>query len=63
MGFSLSHLLVVLVIIVLLFGTGKLTNIGADLGSAIKGFKKAIGDDESDKDKKNPPDADKPKSE
>ncbi|KOO11342.1 hypothetical protein AKJ18_29605, partial [Vibrio xuii] len=37
------------VIVILLFGTKKLRNIGGDLGSAVKGFKKAINDDESAK--------------
>jgi sec-independent protein translocase protein TatA len=60
--FSISHLVVVLVIVVLLFGTGKLKSIGSDLGAAIKGFKKAVGDDETDKDKKSLPDADKNKT-
>lgn len=50
MGFSFSHLLVVLVIIVLLFGTGKLRSLGTDLGAAIKGFRKAVSDDDANKD-------------
>ena len=50
MGFSFSHLLVVLVIIVLLFGTVKLRSLGTDLGAAIKGFRKAVSDDEANKD-------------
>ena len=56
MGFSFSHLLVVLVIIVLLFGTGKLRSLGSDLGAAIKGFRKAISDDEPGKDNTKLPD-------
>jgi sec-independent protein translocase protein TatA len=43
---SLTHWLVVLVIVVLLFGTKKLTNIGGDLASAIKNFRKGLQDDE-----------------
>ena len=43
------QLLIVLVIIVLLFGTKKLRNIGGDLGGALKSFKKAVNDDEADK--------------
>jgi sec-independent protein translocase protein TatA len=39
MGISTTHLLIFLVIIVLIFGTKKLKNIGQDLGSAVKGFK------------------------
>jgi sec-independent protein translocase protein TatA len=41
-------LLILLLIIVLLFGTKKLTNIGSDLGNAIKGFRKAMGDGEKE---------------
>lgn len=44
---SIVKLLVVGVLIVLLFGTKKLRTLGGDLGSAIKGFKKAMNDDES----------------
>lgn len=51
-GISIWQLLIILVIIVLLFGTKKLKNIGGDLGSAVKGFKKAVSDDESEKDEK-----------
>jgi len=43
------QLLIVVVIVVLLFGTKKLRNLGGDLGSAIKGFKKAVTDDEPKK--------------
>ena len=39
------QLLILAVIVVLLFGTKKLRNLGGDLGSAIKGFKTAIGED------------------
>ena len=42
-------LLIVAVIIVLLFGTKKLRNLGSDLGSAIKGFKTAVTDDTAKK--------------
>ena len=44
-GISIWQLLIILAIIVLLFGTKKLRNIGADLGNAVKGFKKAVNDD------------------
>ena len=47
-GISIWELLIILLIIVLLFGTKKLKGLGGDLGDAIKGFKKAITDD-SDK--------------
>jgi len=39
------QLLILAVIVVLLFGTKKLRNLGGDLGSAVKGFKSAIGED------------------
>lgn len=45
MHFSLTQLLVILVIVVLLFGTKRLGNIGSDLGNAIKGFKKSMKDE------------------
>ncbi len=41
-SFSIWHWLVVLLIIVLIFGTKKLKNIGSDLGGAVKGFKDGI---------------------
>ena len=47
MGISIWQLVIVLVIVMLLFGTKKLRNIGGDLGGAIKGFKKAVKDGES----------------
>ncbi len=43
-GVSLWQLAIVLGIVILLFGTKKLRNIGGDLGSAVKGFKKAMND-------------------
>ncbi|MCO6550723.1 MAG: Sec-independent protein translocase subunit TatA [Gilliamella sp.] len=46
MSFSIPHLLVFLAVVILLFGTKKLRNIGSDLGLALKGFKKAMNDDE-----------------
>jgi sec-independent protein translocase protein TatA len=44
-AFSLSHLLILLAVIVLVFGTKKLKNLGSDLGGAIKGFKNAMEDE------------------
>ena len=41
-SFSIWHWLIVLLIIVLVFGTKKLRNIGSDLGNAVKGFKDGI---------------------
>ncbi|OMQ25528.1 Sec-independent protein translocase subunit TatA [Serratia oryzae] len=46
-GISITKLLVIAVLIVLLFGTSKLRTLGADLGAALKGFKKAVGEDAS----------------
>lgn len=46
MGISPMQLLIILLIVALLFGTKKLRNIGGDLGGAVKGFKKAMKDDE-----------------
>lgn len=53
MGFdSIWHWLLLLVIVLVIFGTGKLTKIGPDLGNAVRGFKKALqGDDEDGKTK------------
>ncbi|MCG7568097.1 Sec-independent protein translocase subunit TatA [Pseudoalteromonas sp. CnMc7-15] len=51
-GISIWQLLIVLAIIVLLFGTKKLRNIGGDLGNAVKGFKKAVSDDDNKLDAK-----------
>lgn len=47
MGFNIWNIVIVLLIVVLLFGTKKLRNVGGDLGSALKGFKKALSDDEN----------------
>lgn len=46
-GLSIGKLLIVGALIVLLFGTKKLRTLGGDLGSAIKGFKKAMNDDDA----------------
>lgn len=48
-GISIWQLLIVLAIVILLFGTKRLKGIGGDLGSAVKGFKKAIDTDEEPK--------------
>lgn len=52
MGISIWQLLIVLGIVILLFGTKKLRNIGSDLGGAIRGFKKSMNDDDTAKDEK-----------
>lgn len=49
-GISIWQLLIVLVIVALIFGTKKLRGVGGDLGGAVKGFKKALGDDEAKND-------------
>lgn len=49
-GISVWQLLIILVIVVLLFGTKRLKGIGTDLGGAIKGFKKAVSEEEKDAD-------------
>jgi sec-independent protein translocase protein TatA len=48
MGISIQSLLIVLVIVLLVFGTKKLRNLGGDLGGAIKGFKNAIREGETE---------------
>ena len=47
-AFSIWHWLVVLAIVVVVFGTKKLRNMGGDLGSAIKGFKEGIKESETE---------------
>jgi len=46
-GLSLWHWLVVLVIVVLVFGTKRLKNVGHDLGEAVRGFKKGLNEDDA----------------
>ena len=60
-GISIWQLLIVLVIVLLLFGTKKLRNMGGDLGGAIKGFRssmKQVKDGDSDSDSEDPETAD-----
>ncbi|ACX88899.1 twin-arginine translocase subunit TatE [Pectobacterium parmentieri] len=45
-GISIAKLLVIGALIVLLFGTNKLRSLGGDLGAAIKGFKKAMNEEQ-----------------
>ena len=45
MSFGVTELVIILVIVVLLFGTTKLKSMGSDLGSAIKGFRSAVTDE------------------
>ena len=57
MGISLTQLLVIAVIVLLLFGTKRLRNVGSDLGAAIRGFKKSMneGENEAAQQKEQPP--------
>lgn len=48
-AFSIWHWLIVLVIVMLVFGTKKLRNMGSDLGGAVKGFKDGMKEGSSDK--------------
>ena len=54
-GISIWSLLLILAIVVMLFGTKRLRNIGSDLGEAIKGFKKSVSDEEQKSDPENTP--------
>ena len=47
-GFGVTELLIVLAIVLLIFGPKRLKNIGSDLGNAIKGFRKAVTDEEAE---------------
>ena len=46
---SITHWLILLVVVVIIFGTSKLKNAGKDLGSAVKGFKEAVKEEENPK--------------
>lgn len=45
-GISIWQLIIILVVVILIFGTKKLRTLGGDLGGAVKGFKKALNEDE-----------------
>ena len=49
MHVSITQLLIILVIVIVLFGTKKLRNVGSDLGVAIKSFRAAVKEGEEDK--------------
>ncbi len=51
-GISLWQLLIILLIVVLIFGTKRLKSIGGDLGGAVKGFRQAMNDPEEEEDAK-----------
>lgn len=55
MGLGWKELLIILVIVLLIFGTKRLKNLGGDLGDAVRGFKKGVSGDEA-----TPPDANQP---
>ena len=46
-GISIWQLLIILAIVILIFGTKRLKNIGGDVGGAVKGFKNALKDDDT----------------
>jgi len=54
-SFSIWHWLIVLVVVVLVFGTGKLKNAGSDLGKAVKGFKDGVKGSEDERQANVPP--------
>ena len=56
-GISLWQLLIILVIVLMIFGTKKLRNMGGDLGTAIKGFKKSVKEEPADSVKEEPADS------
>ncbi|WP_350562318.1 Sec-independent protein translocase subunit TatA [Psychrobacter sp. CAL346-MNA-CIBAN-0220] len=47
-SFSITHWLILLVVVVVVFGTSKLKNAGKDLGGAVKGFKEAVKNEETE---------------
>ncbi|MEO7385597.1 MAG: twin-arginine translocase TatA/TatE family subunit [Gammaproteobacteria bacterium] len=49
-GLHIWHLLIILLICVVIFGTKRLKDIGGDLGGAVKGFRKAMSDSENESD-------------
>lgn len=57
MSFGVTELVIILVIVVLLFGTTKLKSLGTDLGSAIKGFRSAVTDEPDNSDSEVPVEA------
>ncbi len=47
-GLSIWHVLIFAIVVILLFGTSKLKNLGKDVGGAVKDFKKSVRDDETE---------------
>lgn len=54
-SFSIWHWLIVLVVVIAIFGTKKLRNVGSDLGAAVKGFKDGVKDGTSSDSPTTPP--------
>jgi len=54
-SFSIWHWLIVLVVVIAIFGTKKLRNVGSDLGAAVKGFKDGVKDGTTSDDPVTPP--------
>jgi len=48
MGIGMRELVIILVVVLLVFGTKKLSSIGSDLGAAVRGFKKAVSEGEEE---------------
>lgn len=59
MGLSFWHLVVLLIVVVLVFGTKRLRNAGKDLGEAVKGFKEGMNGDDANSANKSLPPSDK----
>ena len=47
MGFGITELIIILVIVLVLFGAKRLRNVGGDLGAAVKGFRSAVKEEEN----------------
>ena len=55
-GISLWQLLIILLIVVMIFGTKRLRSIGTDMGGAVKGFRKAMDEGETEQERRQIPD-------
>lgn len=55
MGIGMRELILILLVVLVVFGTKKLRTIGSDLGNAVRGFKKAMSDEETSADDKGSP--------
>ena len=53
-GISVWQLLIILLIVLMLFGTKRLRSLGSDLGSAVKGFRKSMSDEDAGKETQDP---------